>query len=96
MFIVLIHYKKPLEIIDQYLVAHRTFLEEGYTKNYLVASGPRNPRTGGVIISNLTDKKTLEDFLYRDPFYINQAVDYEIIEFSPVKYHPHFKNFIKE
>jgi len=94
MFVVIMHYKKPLTVIDQHLAAHRNFLEEGYSKNYLVVSGPKNPRTGGIIISNLTDKKTLEDFLHRDPFYLNQIAEYEMIEFSPVKYHKDFEKFV--
>jgi len=94
MFIVLVHYRKSLELIDKYLVEHRAFLAEGYEKNYFVVSGPRNPRTGGVIISQLSDKVQLEHILARDPFFRHELADYEIIEFTPVKYHPEFANFL--
>jgi uncharacterized protein YciI len=94
MFLVLVTYKKPLEIVDKYGPAHRALLDEGYQKNYFIASGPRNPRTGGVIFSQLKDRSKLEEFIKSDPFYIHGVADYEIIEFTPGKYHPDFSSFI--
>lgn len=94
MFIVLISYKKPLDVIDQYLVPHRSYLDKCYQQNLLIASGPRNPRTGGVLISQLDDRHKLESFLKQDPFYIHNVADFEIIEFTPVKYHKDFHHFI--
>lgn len=95
MFIVLITYKKPLAIIDEYLVSHRSYLDEGYKNNLLITSGPKNPRTGGILFSQLNDREQLENFLQKDPFYIHDVADYEIIEFTPIKYHANFANFIK-
>lgn len=94
MFIIDIIYKKPLECIDQYLAEHRAFLEEGYKKNYFVASGPKNPRTGGIIISQLKSLNQLEDILKQDPFNLHNLADYKIVEFNPVKYHADFSVFI--
>ena len=36
MFVLLLHYKKPLDEIDERLTAHREFLEEGYKNNYFL------------------------------------------------------------
>ena len=94
MFIIDIHYKKPIEVIEQFLVAHREFLEEGYKKNYFVASGPKNPRTGGIIVSQLKDKNELESILKNDPFLLNDIAEYHFIEFNPVKYHKDFVSFV--
>jgi uncharacterized protein YciI len=94
MFIVLTTYKKPLEIVDQYLAQHRSYLEEGYKKDYFIVSGPRNPRTGAIIFSQLKDKKQLEHILMNDPFSLNQIWEYEIVEFEPVKFHDKFKHFL--
>ena len=95
MFIVLLTYKKSLELVDKYLAEHRDFLGNGYQQNFFIASGPRNPRTGGVLLSQLTDKSKLEEILKQDPFYIQDIADYEIIEFTPVKFHGKFSEFIK-
>ncbi len=95
MFIILLNYKVPIALIDEHIVAHRNFLQEGYERNYFIVSGPKNPRDGGVIISQLTNRGTLEDVLKNDPFKIFDLADYEIIEFTPVKHHRQFTYFIE-
>lgn len=94
MFIVKVGYKKGIEEVDKFLLEHRAFLEQGYQKNFLIASGPQNPRIGGIILSQLTDKQQLEDFLSQDPFSLYDIASYEIIEFTPVKYHKDFAAFV--
>lgn len=94
MFVIEITYKKSLEYVDQYLTEHRTFLENGYRKNYFIASGPKNPRTGGIILSQLQNREQLENILKQDPFMIHDVADYKFIEFNPVKFHPNFAWFI--
>jgi uncharacterized protein YciI len=93
MFVVQLHYKLPMEEVEKFVLAHRQFLDVGYQKNYLIASGPKNPRTGGVILSQLQNRAQLEDFLSKDPFFVHGVADFEITEFLPVKFHPDFKCF---
>jgi uncharacterized protein YciI len=81
--------------VDKYLTRHRAFLDEGYKNNFFIVSGPKNPRTAGVIISQLKSQTQLEQILKHDPFFIHQIADYEFIEFEPVKYHPDFLCFIR-
>lgn len=94
MFIIILNYKKSLADIERYLAEHRAFLDSGYRDNLFVASGPKNPRTGGIIISQLKNREQLENILKQDPFNINDVADYEIIEFSPTKYHTDFTSFV--
>ncbi len=95
MFLVLMTYKKPINEIDRYLLDHRLFLDIGYKNNYFIVSGPRNPRTGGILLSQLNDRDQLEKILKDDPFYVNDVASYEVIEFMPIKYHPDFSRFIE-
>lgn len=95
MFIIILTYKKSLAYIDKYLAEHRVFLDNGYRDNFFVASGPKNPRNGGIIISQLKSRDQLKNILKQDPFNIYDLADYEIIEFSPTKYHPNFASFIE-
>ena len=88
MFVILVQYIKDIQEVDKYLIAHRDYLDSGYQKDYLMASGPQNPRTGGVLLSQLRDRKILDAFLEHDPFYIHGIASYQVIEFTPVKYHP--------
>lgn len=94
MFIILLSYKKPLDHIDKYLSEHKAFLDRCYTRNYFIVSGRKNPRTGGVIISQLSDRKLLDQVIMNDPFYKNDLADYEVIEFIPGAHHPNFAYFL--
>lgn len=95
MFIIEITYKKPTEFVELHLSAHREFLDVAYQNSYFLASGPKNPRTGGIIISQLSNSDQLNDILKEDPFWINEVADYKIIEFNPTKYHSNFIEFIR-
>ena len=94
MFVIQVHYKVAIDIVEQFLAEHRAYLEEGYQKNYFLASGPKNPRTGGIIISQLKDRAQLMNILKDDPFHIHHIAEYEVMEFTPVKYHPSLAAFI--
>lgn len=94
MFIIALTYIKPIEVVDQYLAQHREFLETYYQKDALIVSGPMNPRNGGIIISQLIDRKELEAILAQDPFFVHQIAEYEITEFMPVKFHKDFSHFV--
>lgn len=94
MFIIVLTYKKPLDVIDAHLAEHRAFLEKHYQTNALIASGPQTPRKGGIIISHLKDREALEKIIEQDPFKQRELADYQIIEFTPVKYHAEFAPFL--
>ncbi len=84
MLIVELIYKKPLDVVNQFLEEHRHFLDTLYNEGLLLASGPKKPRNGGVMIA-ITDKNTMYDRLKADPFYKKDIADYRVIEFSPNK-----------
>jgi uncharacterized protein YciI len=88
MFVVIISYKKPLEIIDQFTAAHRQYLDECYANNLLLVSGPQIPRSGGIIIANVKTQPEVQQIIAADPFYLHDVADYQIIEFNPLKHHP--------
>lgn len=95
MFLIQVTYTKPIGEIDKHLVDHRAFLEKYYVSENLICSGPRNPRTGGIILCNFMSVDEVWNFIHQDPFYINEIASYEVIEFNPVKYANDFKAFIK-
>jgi len=83
-FIINIAYRVDLKIIEQNLSAHRAFLQIGYKKGFLIASGPRTPRVGGCVIGVFNSIQNVDEFIKNDPFYVNNLAKYEIVEFSPV------------
>lgn len=94
MFVISLEYLVPLEQVEQHLDAHRTFLEQCYEDNIFIVSGRKNPRTGGIIISSMTDKKQLMKILAEDPFCQYNIAKYEVIEFIPTMYHEDFLKVI--
>ncbi len=87
-FLVNITYMVPLAKINQMLPEHREFLQEGYNKGLLLLSGPRNPRTGGIVIARSESLEGIKSFFNDDPYKINNCAIYEFIEFDPVKRQP--------
>ena len=83
MFIVSLTYTAPLEEVDKHLDDHVTYLKRQYAAGNFVASGRKVPRTGGVILSKLKNRATLEAILAQDPFHRAGVADYEVIEFDP-------------
>ncbi|TLX48593.1 GTP cyclohydrolase [Pseudoalteromonas phenolica] len=83
MFIVSLSYCAPLSVIDKYIPEHKTFLEKHYGNGNFILSGRKNPRTGGVIISTIKDRKQLDKVIAQDPFFIEALAHYEITEILP-------------
>lgn len=91
MFIISLTYKSNLENVDRLIPEHNNFLEKHYASGNFIASGRKEPRTGGIILANAASKYEIEDIIKEDPFYIHQVADYDITEFIPSKYNEHFK-----
>ena len=52
MFIVSITYKAELAEVDFWILDHQVFLDKYYASGHFLASGKKEPRTGGVILVN--------------------------------------------
>ena len=88
-------YLKPLEVVDQYLEAHRAFLKVLYKKGITICSGPRIPRTGGFILLNAKNLTEAREIMDHDPYVINGVAQYSVIEFECRSCADGFKQFIK-
>ena len=95
MFVVLLTYKKSLDVIDALLEEHIRFLEDHYAGGVFLASGRREPRIGGVILAQAKSRQALETILADDPFYREGAADYEVIEFIPGKVAPQLAGLLE-
>lgn len=85
MYIINITYKVSLTVVDEYLKEHVVYLNEQYKLDNFHASGRKNPRVGGIILSKISDKEKLENIIAKDPFKLNDVANYELIEFIPTK-----------
>ena len=89
MFVVNLTYIKPLEEIGRHLEVHRDFLNRQYADGVFLASGPKNPRDGGVILaSGKVSRTELDAILNLDPFRQHELSIYDVIEFTPAKCAP--------
>ncbi|MER9403006.1 YciI family protein [Mesorhizobium caraganae] len=80
MFVVSLTYKVPLAEIDRLAPAHMEWLKACYAEGVFVASGPKKPRTGGVIIARCS-RDVLDARLAADPFAKAGAADHDVTEF---------------
>jgi len=93
-FLVFIHYKVPVEQLGETVKQHRDFLQGGYERGWLLISGPRNPKTGGIVVARAPSQADLADFFNEDPYKILGLADHEFLEFDPVKYQPWLADWI--
>ena len=93
MFIFKLTYKKPLKYVELHLAAHRKYLDRFYEAGKLIASGPREPRVGGVILCNVRTVDEAQNLISQDPFFKEGIADYEITQFHVTKHNvPNFEN----
>ncbi|MDP5214125.1 YciI family protein [Pseudoalteromonas tunicata] len=85
MFIVSITYCTDLSQVELLLAEHLRFLDANYQAGHFLASGPKVPRTGGIILANIPSREALHTLLENDPFYRDGIAVYEITEFSVTK-----------
>jgi uncharacterized protein YciI len=96
MFIISLTYTVSIDCIEPLIAEHNIFLQRYYDSGQFIASGRKDPRTGGIIIANAKSKSEIEQIIREDPFYIHQMADYEITAFIPSKYNENFNFFIKD
>ena len=94
MFLLVSKYLVPLEEVDAHLPEHRAFLDRFYREGKFVFSGPREPRTGGVILCNVDSHLEAMKIVCEDPFFTEKIADYEVIGFNPTKHDPRFAAFL--
>ncbi|WP_027180090.1 YciI family protein [Maridesulfovibrio bastinii] len=83
MFIVSLNYKCETCKIDEFLAEHIEYLNKQYSLKHFIASGRKNPRTGGIILARVETQEELLDILKNDPFKREDLADYTIQEFIP-------------
>ncbi len=82
MFIVSLTYIKPLDEVDRHLAAHQDFLHTQYENGTFLASGPMQPRTGGIILARAQSLAQLQAELAHDPFHVHGVASYSITQFT--------------
>jgi len=92
MYVIVLHYKVGIDVIDRWRPAHLGWLQKYYDAGYFVASGRQNPLVGGVILSRQMPRTELDKLLAEDPFIENDLADTIVIEFLPHMTAPGFES----
>lgn len=81
-FVLDLDYVTDLDEVERHLAAHREFLHRHYSDGTFLASGRKDPRTGGIIIAR-GDRATIMGIVASDPFNRHGVARYTITEFVP-------------
>src|SRR5690606_31275873 len=83
--IMIIRYVKPLDEVAGVTPAHRSYLASLHAHGTLLASGPFDPRVGGLLLFNIPDDDpgALEAIRDGDPFFQQQIAEYELHRWAP-------------
>jgi uncharacterized protein YciI len=83
LFIVTIEYTESMDQVEKHTPDHRAFLADLKEKGQLVASGPFDPRTGGMLIMQADSAEAVDTTLQYDPFRANDIASYNIRGWKP-------------
>jgi len=83
LFVVLMHYTRPLSKVDGVRAEHLVHLEGLAAQGTVLAWARRDPATGGVLVVAAPDRAALARALALDPYVKAGLATPEIVEFSP-------------
>jgi uncharacterized protein YciI len=79
---IIVRYRRPLPEIEAVTEAHRAYLGKLQAQGILVASGPLDPRFGGMLLVRVQDENALSELdalRDGDPFYQHGLANYELL-----------------
>ena len=83
--IALIRYRRPLDEVLAVLEEHRAYLRDLQARGILLASGPMEPRAGGMLLLRVPDDAvlaTLDRVRDDDPYTRTGMAQYELIPWA--------------
>ncbi len=85
MYVIDFQYIVSNDRIDAVLDRHRAHLQIHFDSGVFIASGPKVPRTGGVILAARVERERLDAILASDPFVVEGLVTYTVTEFKTTR-----------
>lgn len=83
LFVIEMRYVGEVAGVDELMDAHRAFLDSA--AGTLLASGPKVPRSGGIILARGNSLEEIEALVAEDPFQQLDCLAYSITRFTPTK-----------
>lgn len=92
--VVTLTYLRPLEEIERHLDAHKVWLIDNVKQGKLILAGPKEDRTGGLLLATCADRKQLDAMMAQDPFIDSGVACYEAYACVPalasLQFPPHW------
>lgn len=85
--VAVIRYRRPLDEVLVHQEEHRAYLRGLHERGILLASGPQEPRSGGVLLLRVSDDEglaALDAVRDGDPYTRAGVAQYELIPWQPV------------
>jgi uncharacterized protein YciI len=85
--IILLRHRVPVEEVIKATDEHRAYLRKLKAEGTLIASGPTDPRTAGVLLVRVPDdnvQQRLTELRNGDPFFQKNVANHEILVWDPV------------
>ncbi|HJW08269.1 MAG TPA: YciI family protein [Holophagaceae bacterium] len=82
---IIVRYRRPLPEVEAVTEAHRAYLRTLQAQGILVASGPLDPRFGGMWLVRVQDENPLADLdalRDNDPFFQHGLANYELLPWN--------------
>lgn len=83
LFIIDIDYISDLQRIDRLLPDHRKWLEQNFGTGTFLIAGPKQPRSGGMILARGRTRDEIENLAATDPFILAKAAVNHVTGFKP-------------
>jgi len=83
--LILVRYRRPLAEVEAVTPAHRAYLDTLKKQGIILASGPLDPRSGGVWLVRVQDENPLADLdalMEGDPFHKAGLANYELLPWN--------------
>jgi uncharacterized protein YciI len=94
MYILFINFTKSLQDAQPVFPAHLGFIDAHIKTGKFILSGGLTGKPAGVVLANINNGDELKALLAEDPFVLEQVAEYEIIEFTPSRYHESLASLI--
>jgi uncharacterized protein YciI len=95
LFVLDITYQLALTEVDRHQEGHRAYLRRNYDAGMFLASGPKLPRTGGIILAT-GERSAIEKITETDPFVAHGVATYTVTEFAPLTTGPELAAFQRQ
>lgn len=85
LFVLSVSYTAPIQVIEEHLEDHRDWLDGKFKDGTFLASGPKVPRSGGIILARGISLEELKALVADDPFVLAKIARYEFTAFEPTR-----------